>query len=242
MNYVITRPFPDGKHNYTELVDLGFKAIYEPVIDIVFFDWPAVAPSYLQDSDAYIFTSQNGIRAFSVAPYHRNFFHKKVFAIGKQTARLARDIGFKNVFVGGGDIEKFIPVFLQEKPSGLLSHIGAKEERIYPEGSLTEQLRTLGFKAQKYTQYQANPVDKFQHGLWHKKEEMRIILYSPRSAEIFSHICHTQHFTAEIKDFFCLSVAVAKKISQFFDKKCYICDKAEHNAMLKLLQNNKNEC
>ena len=59
---LLTRPLADCQKLSGELTDMGYKTMFEPLMEIKFFDDIAID---LTDMQALLFTSANGVAAFA---------------------------------------------------------------------------------------------------------------------------------------------------------------------------------
>ena len=100
MSILVTRPHPDNEATAENLRARGHVVLLAPVLK---FEPMAFRDESEAGFGAIIVTSANAIRA--VAPQLRDLglVELPLFAVGDHTASVARDIGFTDVIVAGGD-------------------------------------------------------------------------------------------------------------------------------------------
>lgn len=187
MAILVTRPSPDNEVTAAALRARGHEVLLAPLLKFE----PVAFPDESQaDYAGIIVTSANAIRA--VAPRLRELHLLKLplFAVGEHTAAVARDAGFSQVIVAGGDAAALRDKVLQsardkllKKKSTLLYLAGADLSR-----DLAGELGAAGFHVVMQTAYRMVPVkhlprevcDGFAaHGI------EAVLHYSRRSAQAF---------------------------------------------------------
>jgi len=186
MSILVTRPHPDNEATAEALRARGHVVLLAPVLKF--------EPMAFQDESeagygAIIVTSANAIRA--VAPQLRDLglLELPLFAIGEHTAAVARDVGFDEVIVAGGDAASLRDKVMQgardllKKKSTLLYLAGADLSR-----DLGGELGAEGFNVVTQTTYRMVPVRHLPrevcegfaaHGI------AAVLHYSRRSARAF---------------------------------------------------------
>jgi uroporphyrinogen-III synthase len=187
MSILVTRPHPDNEATAAALRARGHVVLLAPVLK---FEPVAFHDEGEADYKGIIVTSTNAIRA--VAPQLQNLPLLKlpVFAVGEHTAAAARDAGFAEVIVAGGDAAALRDRVIQaardkvlKRKSTLLYLAGADLSR-----DLGGELGAEGFNVVTQTTYRMAPVkhlprevcDGFAaHGI------QAVLHYSRRSARAF---------------------------------------------------------
>ena len=128
-----------------------------------------------------IFTSRNGVQAFSRAVPDR---HWLCLCVGDVTARMAKEAGFKQVVSAQGDatavIERARALINPARP---VCHITGS----HPRGGIVENLRASGFdKAERVEAYSVTmmTVDPRPD----KRHNDVVLLYSPMAAQAFMNL------------------------------------------------------
>ncbi len=100
MAVLLTRPSPDNAASGEALRARGFEVLLAPMLrfePVPFADDPDA------DYQAVIVTSANALRAVEAALAQSALRKLPLFAVGEHTASVARELGFANVIVAGGD-------------------------------------------------------------------------------------------------------------------------------------------
>src|SRR5690348_2420424 len=97
MRVLVTRPEPDAGETASRLTALGHAPLVAPLLKIEFVDGESLS---LDDVQAVLATSANGVRALVRRTERRDV---PLFAVGQQTAALARALGFDSVASANGD-------------------------------------------------------------------------------------------------------------------------------------------
>lgn len=187
MSILVTRPHPDNEATADNLRARGHVVLLAPVLrfEPVAFHDESEAPY-----SAVIVTSANAIRA--VAPQLRDLglLELPFFAVGEHTAAVARDTGFTDVIVAGGDAASLRDKVMQSARDRLLK---TKSTLLYLAGAdlsrdLGGDLGAEGFSVVTQTTYRMAPVKIFPREVCegfaaHGVEA--VLHYSRRSARAF---------------------------------------------------------
>lgn len=187
MSILVTRPYPDNEETADNLRARGHAVLLAPVLKfepVAFHDESEVGYG------AVIVTSANAIRA--VAPQLRDLglLELPLFAVGEHTANVARDAGFTEVIVAGGDAASLRDKVVQSARDKLLK---TKSTLLYLAGAdlsrdLGGELGAEGFSVVTQTAYRMAPIKIFPrevcegfaaHGI------EAVLHYSRRSARAF---------------------------------------------------------
>ena len=157
MSILVTRPHPDNTTTAENLRARGHVVLLAPVLK---FEPVAFHDENEAGYGAIIVTSANAIRA--VAPQLRDLglAELPLFAVGEHTASVAREFGFMEVIVAGGDAASLRDKVMQgardkvlKKKSTLLYLAGADMSR-----DLGGELGAEGFSVVTQTTYRMVPV------------------------------------------------------------------------------------
>lgn len=187
MSILVTRPHPDNEETADNLRARGHVVLLAPVLK---FEPVAFHDESEAGYGAVIMTSANAIRA--VAPQLRDLglLELPLFAVGEHTANVARDAGFTEVIVAGGDAASLRDKVMQSARDKLLK---TKSTLLYLAGAdlsrdLGGELGAEGFRVVTQTAYRMAPVKIFPrevcegfaaHGI------EAVLHYSRRSARAF---------------------------------------------------------
>lgn len=182
MRILVTRPKDDAEETATKLRAQGHTVLVAPLIEIRFVDGPDIVLDGIQ---AVLATSSNGVHALARRTHRRDL---PLFAVGAQTARAARDAGFSSVRSADGDARTLADATVNwAKPSGgALLHAAGAETK----GALAESLRSAGFEVRTEILYDAVGASEISVDTLTALNAGNldvVILFSPRSARIFSH-------------------------------------------------------
>ncbi|MBI1328845.1 MAG: uroporphyrinogen-III synthase [Alphaproteobacteria bacterium] len=183
MRVLVTRPLEDAERTAQNLASLGHDAVISPLLEIVYRDGPPVT---LNDVQALLATSANGVRAFT----RRNGDRKTaLFAVGPQTASIARAAGFSEVRSADGDAVALADAVAKwAKPEGgILLHICGARTR----GGLAASLEKKGFRIRSAVLYEARIVDtlpELASVALRSGAIDAVMLYSPMTARVFAKL------------------------------------------------------
>lgn len=174
LRVAITRALGDANHTAERVRALGAEPILAPLLTII----PCGYDTNVEDAQALLFTSANGVRAF---PDARRLHAKPILAVGDATAEAARAAGFTDVRSADGDVSSLamlVKTTLRPE-AGRLVHIGGD----HVAGDLVGELRAAGFTAERRVAYAARAVLSAPAEL---SQTLDIVLFhSTRGAETF---------------------------------------------------------
>ncbi|BBO01731.1 MULTISPECIES: uroporphyrinogen-III synthase [Bradyrhizobium] len=187
MSILVTRPHPDNETTAEKLRARGLAVLLAPVLKFepVAFHDESEAPY-----GAILVTSANAIRAVAPQLQDLGLLELPLFAVGEHTAAAARDAGFAEVIVAGGDAASLRDKVMQsardkvlKKKSTLLYLAGADLSR-----DLGGELGAEGFSVVTQTTYRMAPVKHLPREVCegfaaHGVEA--VLHYSRRSARAF---------------------------------------------------------
>lgn len=233
MRVLVTRPKEDAEETAELLRARGHTALVAPLIEIQFIDGPEVSFEGVQ---AILATSSNGVHALVRRTSRRDV---PLFAVGAQTARAARDAGFTVVKSADGDAQALVARTVERaKPdAGILLHAAGSETK----GELAESLRAAGFEVRISVLYDAVAVNSLPPevvALLAVDEIIdAVLLYSPRSARIFSDCMVKAGITAKCAALtaFCISPATADVLVALPFRAVLVAKNPDQAALLALL-------
>lgn len=187
MSILVTRPHPDNVATSENLRARGHVVLLAPVLK---FEPLAFHDESETSYSAVIVTSANAIRGVAPQLHELGLLELPLFAVGEHTAAAARDAGFAEVVVAGGDAAALRDKVMQstrdkrlKKKSTLLYLAGADLSR-----DLGGELGAEGFNVVTQTTYRMAPVkllprDVCEGFAAHGIEA--VLHYSRRSARAF---------------------------------------------------------
>jgi uroporphyrinogen-III synthase len=226
MKLLVTRPVDDAQPLAEKLEGLGHEAIILPLLQIVARDNIELPADTFQ---AVCVSSANGLSA--KADLSR-FHHTPFFAIGPQSAKEARRMGFDHVHDKGGNVEGLVRYICKTlKPAdGPILYLSGSETT----GDLEGKLKSQGFTVARVIVYDAQPcmiADLAQQ----LNGADGVLLYSPRSAKLWANAVAQATCGAQAKSLqhFCLSANVAANVPKEWPR--LTATTPDENGMLTLL-------
>lgn len=238
MRALVSRPREDADRLANPLRAMGVEVLNEPLLVIV----PTAGPDVdLTGIQALLFTSANGVRALATALDRRDL---PVFAVGDQTARVAREVGFKTVNSAGGDVEalaRLVAAALDPQDGTLLHAAGAVQA-----GDLSGALEAKGFSVRIARLYDARPTAALSEALQGRLRRGEIdvaFFYSPRTARIFVGHVRAAGLTGHLAGMtgYALSPAVARVLEPVLPGRVRVATQPTQDALLDLFQSDLKE-
>jgi uroporphyrinogen-III synthase len=149
LRLLVLRPEPDASETASRLRALGHKVLVEPMLTVDFRPEPADLP----EPAGILFTSRNAVRAIDRWPRTAAWRDRPAFAVGPETAALARASGFAKVHVGSRDAAALAELVAEVLPpaAGTLFYPAARDRA----GDLRECLADAGFSVHLVEAYRA---------------------------------------------------------------------------------------
>ena len=233
MHVLVTRSPTDAAALVDELTARGHDGLVEPMFEIATLrQHPAALSLALDGTQALLFTSANGVRAFAGQAANRTL---PVFAVGDATAEAARAAGFAQVESAGGNVEDLAALVVErlDPARGALFHSAAGQVA----GDLQGALSAAGFEVRRLVLYEAKPAAAFspetvaalQAGAFDA-----VLFFSPRSASTFVRLlteagmqdaCPRSHAV-------CLSPAVATEVKYLAWRGVHVAERPNTAALL----------
>ena len=218
MRIWVTRPQQDAGVLRARLIAQGHEVILEPLLEIRF---DRDEPLDLDDAQALIATSKNGIRAL-VDRIERGELDRelcsllRIYAVGPGTASTARAAGFHNVVKGPSSARQLTAIIAETAQinDGSLVHLSGAEVAY----NLSEELRRLGYHVLQPILYHAHQAQRLSDRLLTRLTMGRIegvLLLSPRTAEAYVRLIQAHQIlrSAQKLTHYCLSDAVASQLA-----------------------------
>ncbi len=181
MHLLVTRPEPDAQETARRLTALGHTVTVAPLLTIVFAEPPADLPR----PAALLVTSGNGVRALVRWPQSAAWRDVPVLAVGDMTAEVAREAGFHDVRVGGGDAAALAAlVTVVAQGAGPILYPAARDRS----GSLADDLAADGYDVRVVEAYRAETAIRLNAPVMAALTAGEIdgaLFYSRRTAEAF---------------------------------------------------------
>ncbi|HEY0837570.1 MAG TPA: uroporphyrinogen-III synthase [Azospirillum sp.] len=234
---LITRPAEDAEPLARRLAEMGHLPAVEPMLDMVWLDGPEPE---LDDVQALLFTSANGVRAFTRRTPRTD---RPAYAVGDATARAAREAGFASVESAAGDVYALAALVGErcDPKAGLLLHVAGTTVA----GDLGGMLADKGFSVRREAMYEARPSTVLGDATARFLAEGQIgavLIFSPRTARSFVRLVHDAGLLDHLRtvDALCLSPAVADAVRTSGQgpvpwRHVRVADRPEQDSLLALL-------
>lgn len=224
---LVTRAAPEAWATARRLAAEGFEPVVAPMLEIVYLAYPDLA---LDDAQALLFTSVNGVRAFAAASDRRDL---RVLCVGEATAQAARKAGFKDALSADGDstaLETLAKAALDPRKGAVMHASGAEVA-----GDLTAGLARAGFTARRAVVYRALAADALPAGAMDRLGAA--LFHSPRGASVFADLVHDAGAAESVRgaDALCLSAAVAAAAEALPWRTIRVAQTPREDALLALL-------
>lgn len=242
MRLLVTRPQPDADAQAEKLKALGHEVIAAPLLEVEFLEF---SPLPLDAAQALIATSRNGLRALASSPELQATLKLPLYAVGKATADLARDLGFNEIHSGPGTAEELVPLIASEcKPgAGALLHLAGERQAF----DLKTALEDKKFKVEQPVVYRVLLADSFAEGAREalgKGTLDGVILMSPATAQTYVALVDASDLRHRAMGltYFCLSHAVAEPLTAYDDARVLIAGRPSEDDLLALIGHETAHC
>lgn len=228
-----TRPDTDSADLLNALEQRGYRHLSAPMLTITFPD-PA-EPFDIAPYQALIFTSANGVRAFTRLSDDRNL---PALCVGDATARICADMGFGTIHSANGDIHDLAELIREkiDPAQGPLFHPAARKTA----GDLGQMLRDHGYQVDRETVYEAVATTEFPNDVLDALKGHHVdtvLFFSPRTAETFVKLVHSYKLEKDLLGVsaVCLSPAVQSRISDLTWHRTHVASQPTQEYLLYVL-------
>lgn len=229
---LVTRPEEDSGSTAARLREMGHVPIVTSLLEVRFRDGPEIA---LENIQALVATSANGVRAFTRRSARRDL---PVFAVGAQTAAMARASGFADVRNSDGDSIVLADAIVHWASAhrGALLHAAGNEAS----GKLAARLSEHGFQLRREVLYDVASVERLPaiaQAALERGELDAVLLYSPRSAETFVRCVEDAGLSSTCRNIIavCISKAAADRAKALPFRELRIAGLPSENELLESL-------
>lgn len=203
---LITRPAEDAAPLLDAIRAVGLDGMVEPMLRI---EPRADAQIDIDDCRALLFTSANGVRAFSRFSTRRDL---PVIAVGPASALAASEAGFEDVEAAAGDVDALIESVQARFSPGEAPFFHAAGT--VTAGDLKGRLEAIGYRVRREHLYNAEPATGLSDACLAAFDSGRIAattFFSPRTATAFVRLLEESGRAPRARTVWaiCLSEAVA---------------------------------
>jgi uroporphyrinogen-III synthase len=184
----------------------------------------------VRDYSGIIFTSENGVKAFSRAGHQP---HGIAYCVGDRTGTAANDVGFP-VISADGNASDLVTVIAARPKTGRLLHFRGEHAR----GDIAGSLSTAGYDTDEIIAYRqvAVPLSRDARNALGGERIVILPLFSPRSARLF--VADAGNVSAPLK-IVAMSAAVARAVSGFNSHTLVVAGAPNARAMLETIKRQK---
>lgn len=222
MRLLVTRPEPDAMALRAHLIAQGHEVLIEPLINVSFDD---ADPIELDEVQALIATSRNGLRALAASPALEQAQSLPLFAVGPGTAATAKALGFRHVIKGPGTGRQLVAFIIAhaEVNGGPLLHLAGDVLAF----DFASELARLGYHVLRPIVYETEPATRLSGSTAARIANGHIegvLLLSPRTAAIYARLIKAEalHEAASRLTYFCISQAAAAQLEEIAPAKVEI--------------------
>ena len=233
MRVINTRPQPDAASLTQALAALGHEVIEAPLLDIRFEDQSG--PLDLDDVQAVLATSANGVRALAAATERRGI---SLFAVGDESARTAEELGFTRVTSADGDVDGLAGTVIHtlDPADGALLHVAGSKIA----GDLVGTLASADFTTRRVTLYESRATVSLPTAaatVLKSGNVDAVVFFSPRTAKTFVRLVDDAGVAhaCQLLKAYCLSEAVAEEVGGLAWRTVHVAERPSQDALLDCL-------
>ncbi|CAN7646136.1 uroporphyrinogen-III synthase [Rhizobium sp. LjRoot254] len=241
MRVLITRPESRAEGTAAKLTELGHEPVSFPLFAPV-RDPDAASQALATPHSAIAVTSPEAVRSLmelgdALTPH----LGTKVFAVGRATARAARDVGFTDIDSGAGgglELAHLVSAFYAGKGQPDLPVLYlAGEKRM---GRFERVLADNGIACFVAETYQMEPIAytiEEQQAMLVAKKADAVFFYSRETANAFFalEIFNVSHDAIRKTLFFCLSRNIAEAVPEELQNSAVVSDSPDEDELIDLL-------
>lgn len=210
MRILVTRPRQDAQPLAAALAERGHEVLVAPMLTIEPLAAPADIDETLDQAQAVLVSSLNGVRRLSEVTPRRDL---TLAAVGESTANLARQKGFTDVAAAGGTAPQLAALAIARfRPdAGPLVHLTGEVVA----GDIGGTVARAGFTYRRVALYRAEAAPALAQNVAVALADDAVdaaLFFSPRTARIFAELVRAAGLERHLSDSvaFCLSDAVAE--------------------------------
>ena len=229
MHILLTRPLDDCKELIIKFKSLGHKVSHLPVISVNAIEY--FEPNY-NEFKGIIFTSANAIKNLNTSKIDKNI---QCFCVGSSTEKIAKELGFQNIFCAEGNVNNLKEIILQnfDKKNGSLIYISGE----IVSSKLDKDLISEGYSVTRLVNYTVKPNneigDKFIKDIKSLIPDI-VFIYSENSARNFLDILKKYNLHDEWMEtnLMCLGERASSVLNEIKWKKIFLFNPGEEEFLL----------
>ena len=240
---MLTRLREESFASATKLRRRGWSVVRVPLLSLEALPAPDLAEK-LDEHPALLITSKSALRTLIRTPACSPLLNAatralSVYAVGEQSAALAKRMGFTSVRAAQGTLASLIEEVQQHHPpTSPVLHLCGRHRG----GNLVEILRKMGYSSCQSVLYEAVSVQKLPRRACSlltpsmSSQLYASMFYSPRTANIFATLYaqalgESSMPRARLR-FFCLSSAIGVRLQRRFPRARIVCAAVPSEASL----------
>jgi len=232
---LITRPWPAARQFRTALALRGLLGLIEPLLTIMPYSQPLPE---LQGCRAVILTSAAAVEHLPYASLPTGWVEWPCYTVGDNTARIARQKGWRNVFASQGDAAALAQFLLAQAITGAWLYPCGAERMAEPEASL----RVAGYDVRVWEVYRAvatTALSSQAQAALQAGTISAITFFSPRTARLFTDLVTLAGLVSSCQNIqaVCLSDNIAQAAAGLPWQSVVTAAKPQEAALLTSLQN-----
>lgn len=232
MHILVTRPEDDAAATKTQLEALGHHVSLAPLLKV-----ELLADSIrLTGAEALIATSRNALRALARSSVAADANALPIAVVGKASAALAQELGFRDVISGEGGARDLLPLIVS-RLSGMDVLYLTGEDVAFDLGSA---LQTRGARVRRQIVYRTQAADALPASVVVDIAGGKldaVLSMSPLSASLFARLALAHGVAKQAADLVhvCLSPAVAEALCPLAPRQVLIAAKPSTEEVLALV-------
>lgn len=237
MRLLVTRPEPDATALKAQLIGLGHEVLIEPMMRVIFHPIDSHEID-LDEAQALIATSRNGVRALAQSRYLQAAIGLPIYTVGPGTAGTAKALGFERVLQGPRDVHALIGVVAEHAQvnAGSLIYLCGETKA----ADLGGELRRLGFHVQEPVVYSVMPAERFSAPIvarFEAGEVDGVLLLSPQTARTYARLVLAHRLSSKIGRIahFCLSQSVARGLAALGSPSTFVPSQPDLKSLIALV-------
>ncbi len=237
MRLLVTRPEPDATTLRTRLMAQGHDVVIEPLLYVTLHPIDETELE-LDDIQALIATSRNGVRSLAQSPALQRAHRLPIYTVGSGTGSTAKSLGFRTVIEGPTDAHALVALIALQADvnAGPLLHLAGETQAVDVAG----ELRHLGFHVIEPTVYSTQPAEQLSRELVRlirRREIDGVLLFSPQTARTYARLIQANDLASDTRSVvhFCLSSKVAAGLVALCPPKIVTTPKPNLDEMLALI-------
>lgn len=232
MRIVLTRPQEDSERTAATLRAKGHEVLIAPLLRV-----EPVNARLTTAWGAVVITSANAATALATNAARDGLIKLPLYAVGQRTADAAREIGFTEIVIAGGDVRDLLRTIVERRADskGPLLYLAGEDRS----GDLIGDLTVRGIAAEMVVVYRAAPAPFSARLIEALKASAvdSVLHFSRRSAESYLAGAQAAHLTkpALAVGHYCLSAQIAEPLQAMGAPRVMVAKRPDEASIIALL-------